>query len=163
MNTALLLKLARWMSVGLLVTAAGIQLKRPDRTNPSVVEAQTLEANVAVAPEVEAIFARVCNDCHSNKTRWPWYSEVAPVSWFVAGHVAHGRKHLNFSEWTQPGAHSEAKTPDEQLERIRKQVSSGHMPISSYTLIHRDAALTPDEVRAICEWAAAAEQRATSR
>lgn len=161
-NTAVLMRIARWFSIALLVTAVGVQFKRPNRTNPPVAEAYTLEANVTVPSEVAAIFERACNDCHSNKTRWPWYSEVAPVSWFVTDHVTHGRKHLNFSEWTHPTPHSEAKTPDEQLERIRKQVSSGHMPISSYTLIHRDAVLTSDDIRTICEWAAAAQQKTES-
>lgn len=160
---SIVVKIARWGSVGLLVLAVGVQFKRPNRANPPVVEANTLEANVEVTPEVETIFARACNDCHSNKTRWPWYSQVAPVSWFVTDHVNHGRKHLNFSEWTRRGPHSGAKTQAEELERIRKEVVSGNMPLSSYTLVHRNAALSPDEVRAICEWAEAAAQQAASR
>ena len=72
---------------------------RPAMTNPPVDESQTIVARAQVPPEVASILDRSCRDCHSNKTVWPWYTHVAPVSWWLADHVDHGRKDLNLSEW----------------------------------------------------------------
>ena len=85
--------------LGFCGLVAGIQLIRPARTNPPVDQSHTLEAVVFVPPKIESILQRACDDCHSDLTRWPWYSNVAPVSWFVIDHVDSGRLHVNFSEW----------------------------------------------------------------
>jgi mono/diheme cytochrome c family protein len=74
-----------------------------------------------------------CFDCHSNETVWPWYSYVAPVSWWIAGHVHDGRRRLNFSEWDQP---------NEGERDIIDAISSGEMPLSPYPLMHPKAKLT---------------------
>jgi len=105
-----------------------------------------------VNPQVGAILDRSCQDCHSNHTNWPWYSHIAPVSWIVSKHVSEGREMLDFSEWTnQPGAESERML-------ICDAVSSGSMPLASYTMIHRKARLSKVDVKLICDWAAAASQ-----
>jgi len=107
-----------------------------------------LESRVEVDPLVAKILDRSCADCHSNKTRWPWYSHVAPVSWFVIDHVNHGRSHLNFSEWGR-------YDPFEQRDLLREtclMVKTGAMPLSSYTPMHAGSKLTPDEVGLVCQW-----------
>ena len=107
-----------------------------------------LESRVQVDPEVATILDRSCADCHSNKTRWPWYSHVAPVSWFVIDHVNHGRSHLNFSEWGR-------YDPFEQRDLLREtclMVKTGAMPLSSYTPMHAGSKLTPKEVTLLCRW-----------
>jgi hypothetical protein len=134
----------------MMVSFAAIQSVRPNRINPPVDSHRTLEAQVSVPAEVQAVLWRACTDCHSNETRWPWYSNVAPVSWFLADHVQHGRRHLNFSEWDRP---RRGEQPANRLESICKEVRSGAMPLDSYLLLHRDARLTQDEVQAICAWA----------
>jgi hypothetical protein len=83
-----------------------------------------------------ALADRACFDCHSNQTRWPWYSNVAPMSWFVQNHVDEGRHALNFSEWNRPS--SEA---DEAAETVRER----EMPPRSYLLLHPEARLTDAE------------------
>lgn len=141
--------------VGLLLAA---QFIRPARTNPPVEEGLppgeglTLAANTESSPQVAAILERSCGDCHSYSTHWPWYSNVAPVSWFVIDHVNHGRKHLNLSTWSKPSPHRLSKSSDEMLERICKMAASGEMPPSSYVLLHHEAKLSPQDVKAICEW-----------
>ena len=90
-------KLLRWLAVSAAVLFFGIQLVRPERANPPVAAGDRIESHVNVPPEVKAVLTRACADCHSNETRWPWYSEVAPASWFVADHVREGRDSLNFS------------------------------------------------------------------
>ena len=115
-----------------------LKLSGEPRTNPPVDPARTLEAQASLTPEVAAILDRACMDCHSHKKRWPWYSHVMPVSIFVAGHVNHGRKHLNFSDWTQQGGHRrKGARPEEQFQRICEVLEKRQMPLGSYLLLHR--------------------------
>src|ERR1700683_2274578 len=107
--------------LGAIVFFAVIQVIRPARTNPPIDPAREITARLAVDPAVAGIFERSCNDCHSNLTIWPWYSNVAPVSWFVINHVRGGRRHMNFSDW--------AALPPQRVERdvegICKETQSG--------------------------------------
>src|SRR3954464_4443173 len=94
-------RVPRWTLRVLIVLAVAfvaVQVVRPDRTNPPVQPAHSLLAKTP--PDVRAILDRSCRDCHSNDTRWPLYSQVAPMSWLVANHVHHGRDRFNYSEWT---------------------------------------------------------------
>jgi len=128
--------------------AAGIQLIRPARTNPVSDPAAGLAARVGVPTEVTAILDRSCRDCHSNDTRWPWYSNVAPVSWWVIDHVNHGRSHFNFSEWAKYNSEEQRKLLKQSCELTRK----GAMPLPSYLRMHA-AALTAEDIQALCKWA----------
>jgi mono/diheme cytochrome c family protein len=103
-----------------------------DHTNPKV-EAQPKWDT----PRTKELFMRSCGDCHSNETKWPSYSNIAPVSWFVAAHVDEGREHLNVSMW---GIQKKNKG-DEAVEEIEE----GDMPLSSYLLAHPKAKLTKAE------------------
>ena len=98
-------------------------------------------------PEVGAILDRACKDCHSNQTHVPWYGHVAPMSWMLSQHVNQGREILNFSDWDsrQPTAN--------EMEALCDAVSSGSMPLRSYTLIHRKAILSKQDVDTICKLA----------
>lgn len=132
----------------LLILFVAIQVFRPSRTNPPEAAEQAIEAKAPFTPVVADAFARACADCHSNRTEWPWYSEVAPVSWFVANHVNHARSHLNVSDWGQY-TDSEAKR---YLDKMCGMTRNREMPLGSYLIIHRDAVLTDEEVEAICRW-----------
>ena len=130
-----------------LVVAAGLvlgQAIRPDRTNPPIDPAKTLEAVAHPPQNVQAILDRSCRDCHTSNTVWPWYTNVAPFSWLVAGHVAEGRHNMSFSNW----ADYDAKTKAKRLAQMCDFVQKGEMPLSSYLLIHRDAALSEDDRQA---------------
>lgn len=134
---------------GLIV---GIQLIRPARTNPPVNQSHTLEAVVFVPPKIESILQRGCYDCHSDRTSWPWYSNVAPVSWFVIDHVDSGRRHVNFSEWLRRDTKNPAEYTRERFQAICRQVQTGDMPLTSYLLLHRTAKLSQDDIETICQW-----------
>jgi cytochrome c5 len=150
-------KILKWVAIVLAVIVAGMQFIRPARTNPPVDESHTIQAQAHVTPEVAAILDRSCNDCHSNQTRWPWYTNVAPVSWFVISHVNDGRRQMNFSDWAQ------YSTDDQQgyLKKICREVKSGGMPLSSYLWLHHEAKLSDEDVKALCDWASAGSQRLT--
>jgi hypothetical protein len=136
----------KYVAIFFVVALAGAQAVRPGRTNPPVDEARTLERMNAIPPAAGQVLERACRDCHSNRTEWPWYSNVAPVSWFVIDHVNHGRSHLNFSEWSsyQPDRRREL------LEGICKETRNGAMPLPSYTWIHWNARLSQSDVDALC-------------
>jgi len=138
--------------LGFLALVIGIQLIRPARTNPVVVPSGTLEAVVPVPPQVESILQRACYDCHSDLTTWPWYSNVAPVSWFVIDHVDSGRRHVNFSEWLRRDTKDPAQYTRERFQAICKQVETRNMPLTSYLLVHRAARLSQDDIEMICQW-----------
>jgi hypothetical protein len=143
-------KILKWLIIIAVVAFLVMQFSRPARTNPPVDPARKLESAVHVPPDVASMLERACRDCHSYETHWPWYTEVAPTSWFVVQHVDIGRRRLNFSDWVRPG-----KEPKDSMDRLRamcKEVQSGEMPLSSYTLIHWRATLSPEDVRRLCQW-----------
>ena len=101
-----------------------------DHDNPPVVAEPEWNS-----PETRALFFRVCRDCHSNETRWPWYSAVAPVSWLLQHDVEEARSHFNVSEWGQ-NEHDHSDDAAEELEE-------GEMPPWYYLPLHSDAKLSP--------------------
>jgi hypothetical protein len=132
-----------------LAAIVAAQVFQPRTSNPPVEASKTIGARLAVTPEVGAIFDRSCRDCHSNDTVWPWYSTVSPASWFVVSHVNDGRRHLNLSDWAQ----YDARQADHKLEEMCEHVRDGEMPMSSYTWLHAEAKLSPEDVAVVCAWA----------
>jgi hypothetical protein len=128
-----------------------IQFFRPEK-NLSDDRTNDIRTQYNVPENINAIFTVACNDCHSNKTRYPWYSEVQPVAWWLAGHVEDGKRHLNFSEFTK----SKIARQNHKLEEIIETVKEKEMPLSDYTWMgfHADARLTDGQRVAIAEWAA---------
>lgn len=137
------MRIAKYIVMAFVVLLAGVQLVRPARTNPPAANPFPIGD-----PQVESILRRSCFDCHSNETRWPWYSEVAPMSWKIVSHVSDGREHMNFSDWNGEKA---TKRFDEICEEVRE----GEMPIKGYVLLHRDATLSSGDMDALCEWSGA--------
>jgi len=99
---------------------------------------------------VKTIVDRSCKDCHSNETRWPGYGYVAPMSWLLVRDVEEGRDHLNFSEWGTLDADAQRDSLIEICRRARR----GEMPLKRYAWLHASARLTPDDVKALCDWTA---------
>ena len=97
-------------------------------------------------------------DCHTNTTTYPWYSQIAPASWFLANHIRDGRKELNLSVWNTYSDKKKSK----KLEEVCEQVEQGDMPLPSYLWIHRDAALKEGEARILCDWANAERAKIAS-
>ncbi len=142
-------KLARRALLVLALLLAAIQLIRPARTNPPVVPANTLAAQVDVPANVRAIFDRACLDCHSNRTHWPWYSELAPISWLLTQHVNEGRLKMNLDNWDDATS----------FKDICKEVRTAGMPLKNYLILHPGASLSPADVQAVCAWTERASGR----
>ena len=151
----MLKRIAKWLVISLVVLFLAIQFVRPARTNPAVDESQTIFARTQMTPQVAAILNRSCADCHSNKTVWPWYTNVAPVSWFIVNHVNEARPLLNFSEWGKLDRDRQSK----KLQQICDQVSDGEMPLSTYTPLHPGSKPKPADVKVLCEWTDAERAR----
>lgn len=142
-------KTLKIIAVILFVAFIAVQFYRPDRTAPPIVEAETLEASTEVPENVARIFTRSCNDCHTNKTNYPWYSQIAPASLFLAAHVEEGRSELNLSIWNK----YDTKRKRRKLDEICEQVSQKEMPLPSYLWIHWDANLSEEDIKTLCDWA----------
>ena len=146
------------ITLGLLAfIPLAIQLIRPPRTNPASDPSAALASHVEVPAGVAAILDRSCRDCHSNETRWPWYSNVAPVSWWVIDHVNHGRSHFNFSEWARYNREEQRDLLEQSCELSRKRA----MPLPSYLRMH-DAAMTAQDIQTLCEFTEALTRRPPS-
>jgi mono/diheme cytochrome c family protein len=92
------------------------------------------------SPQTRELAARACLDCHGNETVWPWYSNIAPLSWFIQNHVDGGRDNLNFSEWD---------LPQEEAREAAESVREGEMPPGNYVWLHPQAKLSTSERAAL--------------
>jgi hypothetical protein len=115
-----------------------IQAFRIDKTTQPVDAAKDFIALTSANAEVANTLKTACYDCHSNQPVYPWYTNIAPVSWWIKHHIDEGSHHLNFSEW---GTYT-AKRRDHKLEECIEMVEEGEMPMSSYTIMHGNAKLT---------------------
>ncbi len=143
-------KIVKSAALIVFIVLIAIQFWRPAKTTPPIVESETLEATTNVSTDVQAIMKRSCNDCHSNKTDYPWYSNVAPISWKVVQHIDEGREELNFSRW---GTYND-KRKLRKLEEICEQIQERQMPHNQYLWIHRDAYLSESNIKVMCDWTA---------
>jgi hypothetical protein len=153
------LKVLKWLVIVVAILFVAVQFKRPARTNPPVDEAQTIYAQTQMTPQVRAILDRSCSDCHSHKTAWPLYTNVAPISWFIVDHVDHGRSHLNLSEW---GTYDQRRK-EKRLQEMCDLATDGEMPLSTYTPLHPGSKLTPEDVKTLCAWTEAERARLDSK
>ncbi len=133
----------------LVVALIVAQFFRPER-NLGVVRGEKYIGTVYnTPPPVESILQKACFDCHSNATRYPWYTRVQPVGWWLAHHVEEGKEHVNFSEFANFAADDRAH----MLKEISEQIEQGEMPLRSYTWMHREANLTQAEKETLLKWA----------
>ena len=132
----------------LLVVLIVIQFFRIDKTNPPVKTEMDFINITKPSPEVTQILKTSCYDCHSHESVYPWYTNVAPVSWWIKSHINDARRHLNFSEW---GSYSNKKA-DHKLEECIEMTDAGDMPLPSYTLIHSNATLSKQQQHALVTW-----------
>ena len=134
--------------LGLAVILIGMQFFQPLRNQSDEVTASHIERVYAVPQNVKAILTQSCYDCHSNNTRYPWYSRIQPGAWYMARHIKKGKEELNFSTF---GDYS-ARKQRNKFRAMAGQVKDGEMPLSSYTLIHRNAVLSQDDKQVLINW-----------
>ncbi len=134
--------------LGLGILLLLIQVIRIDKTNPPVIAEQDLIHSMNANAEVSHILKIACYDCHSNESKYPWYTNVAPISWWVKNHINKGRGSLNFSEWQTFTDAKKAHGIEESIIKIEKK----WMPISSYKWMHADARLSDEQRNLLINW-----------
>lgn len=139
----------RKILIGLLITLVLIQFIRPAKNQSLELSANDISHVYAVPPAINDIFKKSCNDCHSNNTVYPWYSNLQPVAWWLENHVNDGKRHFNFSEF----ASYTQKKQHHKLEEFIEMVKEEEMPFNSYTWLHKEAILSTEEKLAISSWA----------
>jgi Haem-binding domain len=136
----------------LISTLVIIQFFRPAK-NLSDDKTYDVSNKYMLSDSVQSILKVACNDCHSNRTEYPWYAEIQPVAWWLNDHVTDGKRHLNFSDFTsRPIA-----VQNHKFEETIEMVEEGEMPLSSYTWagLHSGAKLTEQQRQLLVNWAQA--------
>lgn len=141
------MKTLKKILVALLVILVLIQFYRPEKNDAEYRDVAAFEAQTNPSKEVVAILKNQCYDCHSNKTEYPWYAEIAPVSFWLHDHIKDGNKHFNVSQWDSYND----KKKDHKLEELIEEVEEGKMPLESYTVLH--GSITEQEKEALLVWA----------
>ena len=141
-----IVRIVRWILIVFLVVFIGAQFMRPVRDNPPTPAGSSLVGKAT--PEVASILDRACRDCHSNETRWPWYSALPVASWLIEHDVREGRGQLNFSRWTRYNKFERADLLDKACEKATKR----DMPLWQYRILHREARLSEADIAVLCAW-----------
>jgi mono/diheme cytochrome c family protein len=117
--------------LGIGATAVAIQFVPygKNHTNPPIISEPQWDS-----PRIKELFNNACANCHSHQTVYPWYSNVAPISWLLQRDVNEGREHFNVSAW---GAQKKNEGKD-----AAKEVREGEMPPWFYLPTHPEAKLT---------------------
>ncbi len=125
-----------------------IQFFPPEKDTTEEVPVTDFVNNFDVPEKVQHVLRDACYDCHSNNTRYPWYSKVQPVGWYLQNHINKAKEDLNFSEF---GNYSD-RQQNSKINGIINQVREDEMPLPAYTLMHRDARLSEEDKKAFIDY-----------
>lgn len=140
------LKTIGWALLGALVL---IQFINPQKNAMAGPHPNAITNSYEMPVEVKTIVEKSCMDCHSNNTKYPWYSNIQPVAWWLSDHVKDGKRHLNLDEYTNRSLRYQYHKMEEIIEMVKEE----EMPLPSYTWTHADARLTQEERVIITRWA----------
>ncbi len=143
------MKIIKKILVLLLIALVVMQFIRPEKNLDETTHLAAFLEETQPTEEVAVLLENACYDCHSNNTKYPWYAEVAPVSYWLDDHIEDGKRHLNFSDW----ASYSKKKKDHKMEEVIEYVKEGWMPLNSYTWVHEEAKLTDAETKKLLDWA----------
>ena len=143
------MKLGKKIAWALLIVIVAMQFYRPEKNQDPGDHLSKFLEETNPPQEVSGILKSSCYDCHTNQTNYPWYNQVAPVSWWLADHIEEGKEHLNFSAWESYSP----KKKDHKLEEVVETVESAEMPLNEYTWTHSEADLSDAERKAVMDWA----------
>lgn len=143
------MKIIKKILLLLLLVFVIAQFFGPEKNQGDIASLDAFYAETNPPSEVKEILKVSCNDCHSDVTRYPWYSQITPVNYWMAEHVEDGKKHFNISNWEG----SSLKRKDHKFEELIEMVEEKEMPLPSYTWAHSDAKLTDAQINSIISWA----------
>lgn len=133
---------------GFILVFIILQFFGPDTSSPAADPSKDFIVNTQPPEQVTSILKSACYDCHSYQTNYPWYSNIEPVSWWLQDHIEHGRDEFNMSLWSDYSSNR----ADHKLEEAIELVEEEEMPLPSYTWVHGDARLTPEQRDLLTEW-----------
>lgn len=137
-----------WLAVLVVAIVLVIQVIPVERNVSTVPPGQSFEKTEKVPANVAAILKVSCYDCHSNNTRYPWYSVLQPGAWFMARHIKKGKEELNFDEFNDYSK----RRKKAKIKSIISQIEKEEMPLKSYLLLHPDAGLTPNKKKVLLQF-----------
>ena len=117
------------------------------QSNPPILASRSAEARLDIPPSVAATLDRACQDCHSNRTRWPWFARIAPASWVISRDVERGRRAMNLSQWA-----AKPRIAMGTLSAACQNIQTGRMPPASYRWMHPEARLGSGQIAEFCDW-----------
>jgi len=143
------MEITKKIAIVLLLVLIVIQFYRPIKNTAQGDHTAIFITETNPPEDVKLILKSTCYDCHSNNTRYPWYNNVAPVSYWLADHVKHGKGELNFSAW---GSYS-PKKKSHKLEEVVAVIEEVEMPLKEFTWTHAEAKLTDAQKQTLIKWA----------
>ncbi len=143
------MKKSRIILLALLVIFALMQFYRIDKSRPETDPQKDLIAITNPPAEIAAIFKNSCYDCHSYETKYPWYTNIAPVSISIAGHIRNGRNNVNYSIWGDYDANKQRHKLEEIIEVVLEEKT---MPPKGYSRMHSEAPLTEEQRQQFADW-----------
>ncbi|WP_228512836.1 heme-binding domain-containing protein [Planobacterium oryzisoli] len=137
-----------WLAVLVVAIVLVIQFIPVERNVSTVAPGQSFEKTEKVPANVAAILKVSCYDCHSNNTRYPWYSELQPGAWFMARHIKKGKEELNFDEFNNYSK----RRKKAKIRSIISQIEKDEMPLKSYRMMHGNARLSADKKKELLDF-----------
>ena len=131
----------------LLAALVILQFIRPAKNNKGNKEF-AITKKYDMPDNVKVVFDKACADCHSNNTKYPWYTNIQPLGYWINNHIKEGKREINFDEFTN----KEVKFQYGKLKEAIEQIEEGEMPLSSYTIIHKEAKLSKEEKDILTNW-----------
>ncbi len=135
------MRIVKTIALVLLLAFVVIQFVHAELNRSDVVPKTDFLLGNKAPKSISTILQESCYDCHSNNTQYPWYNKVQPIAWYLEDHIKNGKAELNFNEWNN----FSDRRKNSKLKSIINQIEDDDMPLSAYTLIHRDAILSESE------------------
>lgn len=136
------------IGITLLLLLVVFQFFRIDKTTKELIPEKDFTTLSNMPTELASVLKNSCYDCHSDQPRYPWYTNVAPLSWWIKSHINEGSKHLNFSVW----GNYPAKKVDHKLKECVEMLEENEMPLSSYLIMHGDSKLSAAQKTELMNW-----------
>lgn len=143
------MKILKKILLVLLIIFVVAQFFRPEKNQGDLASIESFYADTNPPENVKLILKESCNDCHSDYTRYPWYSQITPVNYWLDDHIRHGKGHFNISNWDD----NSTKRKDHKFEELIEMVEARTMPLESYTWGHPEAKLSDEQIKLVIDWA----------
>jgi hypothetical protein len=141
-------KYLKWSAIALLMLLLVLQFFQINKTNPEIKPGEDFLVINKTEASTAKLLKDACYDCHSHETKYPWYTNVVPLSWWIKKHIVKGREELNFSTW----ATYTAKKADHKLEESIEMLEEKKMPLESYVIAHSEAKLSADQIKQLSDY-----------